>query len=182
MFGIGRLKGTVEDRFGSFKRTPEYGALRLANDLAQLVQDGIARDGITQRELAIRCGKSESYISRVIHSETKLFRVVAEILHAMGVRAKLVNVDEWNRLTAAHRDRQKINKIQSELNGREIETCQFVSGGYRIDIFRSPGEEFTPSATRPAGHMGRSSKVFIESGQDHSTGSVGQLELLSYGR
>lgn len=99
----GELKGTSRERFRAFRQTPEYAALRLQYDLAELIQGGLAKGtGMTQRELARKVGKSESYISRLLHSEARMFRVLSQVLHALGVRPKLVDGDQWDTLVKDH--------------------------------------------------------------------------------
>lgn len=84
-----------------FESTPEGAAVDLRMDLADLLQYRLLEVGTTQREFAQAVGKRESFVSRVMHADANCtFKVVATLLQAVGVKPKLVDAEEWNRLLA----------------------------------------------------------------------------------
>ena len=75
----------------------EYGesadgyASDLKLDLADLVLQGLDRNGISQRELAKRARVSESKISKIVHSDWNwTAKTAAKLLRALGIKATLV--------------------------------------------------------------------------------------------
>ncbi|MCA9312058.1 MAG: helix-turn-helix domain-containing protein [Phycisphaerales bacterium] len=90
----------LHQRLRHFNATPEGRSQTLRADLATIMIQRLSELGWTQKELARRCGKPESFISRLIHTDTNCtFEVAAHVLHTLGVQPRLVNADT---LPAAH--------------------------------------------------------------------------------
>ena len=101
MFRRKHKTGLLE-RFAQYKQTAEYFAQQLRLDLSDLVLRGLRREPqMTQRDLATKYGKGESFISRLINGDYNCsFGVAARVLFVLGIRPKLVDADEWERLKA----------------------------------------------------------------------------------
>lgn len=88
-------KRELSERCRDYQKTHEYWAMQLRLDLADLLTDHLRETGITQRELAAACGMKESFLSRIIHSDSNCtFDVAARVLHSIGVKPQLVDRDK----------------------------------------------------------------------------------------
>jgi transcriptional regulator with XRE-family HTH domain len=74
-----------------FQDSPEGYGHRLRMNLSELVLCHLKDKGWTQRQLAEKANKKESYITRVVHGQQNCgLDTVGEILFALGVRASIV--------------------------------------------------------------------------------------------
>lgn len=74
-----------------FEDSPEGVGYELRLNLSEIVLRNLRSKGWTQRRLADESKKLESYITRVVHSQQNCgLDTVGKILHALGVRASLV--------------------------------------------------------------------------------------------
>ena len=74
-------------------RTAEGHALRLRLNLAEIIMRGLRRKGWTQRELGVKFGCKQPFISRILHGDANCtLKTVGKILHALDVKVKLVEV------------------------------------------------------------------------------------------
>ncbi len=75
-----------------YNATPEGMSQTLREDLAFLILKQLKERGWTQKQLAQECGKTESFISRLIHTDTNVtFEVAATVLHALDIQPRLVD-------------------------------------------------------------------------------------------
>jgi plasmid maintenance system antidote protein VapI len=75
----------------AFDSKPESTGFDLRLDLSEIILRHLCEHGMTQKEVAARSGMKESFITRLIHSEANCtFDTAGRILHALGIRAKLV--------------------------------------------------------------------------------------------
>jgi len=74
-----------------YERTePKSRGLELRLNLAEIVIRHLRQKGWTQRELALRISRKESYISRIVHSDANCtLDTVGRLLFALGVHARL---------------------------------------------------------------------------------------------
>lgn len=78
----------------------KFYAIRLMDDFAEMIDAALDRRGITQRQLAKMAKyKNESYISRLVNSETNFkIGVVARVLVPLGIIPRLIDQAELERL------------------------------------------------------------------------------------
>ena len=82
----------LHERLRRFNATPEGRSETLRQDLSAIMIRRLGELGWTQKQLAQRCGKTESFISRLIHTDTNCtFEVAAHVLHALGAQPRLVD-------------------------------------------------------------------------------------------
>jgi len=78
-----------------FDKTPESRGYDLRVDLASLIVRHLNKLGWTQRRLAEAASMKEPLVTRLIHSDTNWTADTAgRILFALGIRAKLIEIDE----------------------------------------------------------------------------------------
>ena len=86
------LHARLMARLDAYNATPEGRSHTLREDLSLLIIRRLEELGWTQKQLAQKCGKNESFISRIIHTDTNAtFEVAAAILHALDIQPRLVD-------------------------------------------------------------------------------------------
>jgi AraC-like DNA-binding protein len=102
--------------------SPEGRGYELRLDLADIVLRHLDDKRWTQNRLANAAGIKPSYLTRVIHSNTNCtFDTAGRILHALDVRAKLVEVDERN--TVKYPDPQRVYQVSSSTCVTSMVVC-----------------------------------------------------------
>lgn len=94
----------LQDRVDDLKGPPEYHyyALSLRSDLVVLLEKGLERSGMTQRDLSSKTGMWESVISRLANAMTNFeIGVVPKVLMPLGIRPMIVDKAEYDKLRAA---------------------------------------------------------------------------------
>ncbi|HZW09293.1 MAG TPA: hypothetical protein VFF69_05260 [Phycisphaerales bacterium] len=95
-------KGDAIEHFAAFRQTAEYAAWRLRHDLAFLIEQGLKKAGINQRDLGNASGMWESRVSKLIHSQSNCnLSIIARVLHPLGIRPTLVDKAELDALRQA---------------------------------------------------------------------------------
>jgi transcriptional regulator with XRE-family HTH domain len=83
------------ERLGAFKKTKEYFGLALRMSFSDLVTTTLLKKEWTQRKLGKKASMKDSFISRILTSSSDYtFDTAGAILHALGVRAKLVVISD----------------------------------------------------------------------------------------
>ena len=78
------------DILNEFKNTPESRGIDLRLDFADIILKQLDEKGWTQKQLAEKIGKKESFISRIIHAESNCtFETVGCILFALDIKVEL---------------------------------------------------------------------------------------------
>jgi transcriptional regulator with XRE-family HTH domain len=85
----------ILDAIAEVEETPIGRGIELRMGFSKLVNQRLKKEGWTQKKLADKCGKFESYISNVINGNKNLtFDSAGEILFALKVRADFTVVEE----------------------------------------------------------------------------------------
>lgn len=80
------FKGWFDDEVGQLEKDPEYIAYGLMVDLAAQVARKLHDEGLKQKELAERLGKSQGWISRFMNDPTNFsIKKLVEIAVALGM-------------------------------------------------------------------------------------------------
>ncbi len=96
---FGTEKGTSEQRLADAKGSYRYWATQLRLDLSDLIIKKLKATNKPQSWAAEQSGKRESFISRLIHADANFTAsVAAKVLFNIGVRPKLVDLEEWETL------------------------------------------------------------------------------------
>ncbi|GMV26916.1 MAG: hypothetical protein AMXMBFR58_29470 [Phycisphaerae bacterium] len=93
--------GTLRERLAALKGRNDrfFSQLRLRSDLAELIQAGLERRNLNQKQLAEMCGKKESYISRLMNTAANCnIGIVAQVLAPLGIDPAIVDRAELSRL------------------------------------------------------------------------------------
>ena len=78
-----------------FDNTPQGCGFSLRLDLSDIIVRKLSGNGVTQQKLAHAAGMKPPQITRLIHASTNCtFDTAGRILHALGIKAKLVEAKE----------------------------------------------------------------------------------------
>ena len=131
------------------RKDKRYHSLRLRDDLAQLICSGIKLKGITQRELAVQTGYSESYVSRLVNAGTNFkIGVAARILVPLGIIPRLVAAADHD----SRQSPQPIPTAESEPINVAAATVVYRTCG-PTDIL--PENRGAADSSRPSNPVGR---------------------------
>jgi len=82
---------SLRDSLEAYRRTsPESVGLDLRLDFSGIIIRNLRKKGWSQRDLALKAGYKESFISRLLHSNANCtFETAGNVLFALGLRAGL---------------------------------------------------------------------------------------------
>jgi len=92
-------------------------------DLADLIINKLRATDEPQKDVAKRAGLRESFVSRLVHADSNFTALVAaKVLHALGIRPKLVDADEWDRLKGlksgpTEPEQERVTYVREEADG-----------------------------------------------------------------
>ena len=87
MSSVDDLRKALEE----FKRQPKSVGVKLRLDLARVLLRHLNRRNWSQRQLAKLAGMKESFVSRILHSDSNLtFETAGKLLHALGIDASII--------------------------------------------------------------------------------------------
>lgn len=109
MAAIQDLRTMLED----FEDSADSAGYDLRLDLADLILSSLQRRGWTQKQLAQAVGMKESFITRVVHGGSNCtFGVAGKLLHALNIKAKLVDSDRISDIS--------LSRKQGAAHGRRL--------------------------------------------------------------
>ncbi|MCW5775814.1 MAG: helix-turn-helix transcriptional regulator [Phycisphaeraceae bacterium] len=110
----------IQRKLAEYQATPEGFGNSLRHDVAMLIVDRLEELGWHQRDLARVLGKPDSFISRLIHSDSNCtVETIGEVCHALGIKP-LITARESRPTTALHAEtRVPVIEATGDSHGEE---------------------------------------------------------------